>query len=102
MNNDCWVYVEKELIRLNKRAIERVGNNGVLQVFPSTKHNATTCMVLKRPKSQTSIRKVWIPNTLALILREWKKKQDELKESPELLNELRSLLLNDDETQGNG
>ena len=80
MNNDCWVYIDKELIRLNKRAIERVGNNGVLQVFPSTKHNATTCMVLKRPKSQTSIRKVWIPNTLALILREWKKKQDELKE----------------------
>ena len=35
---------------------------------------------LEKPKTESSVRKVWIPKTLALILREWKTKQDTLKE----------------------
>ena len=31
------------------------------------------------PKTDSSIRKVWLPKTLAYILREWKKAQDELR-----------------------
>jgi len=61
----------------SQQAIEKVGNNGVIKVFPSTKYNATTCMVLKRPKSDTSTRNVWIPTTAAMILRDWKRKQEE-------------------------
>ena len=30
-------------------------------------------------KTDSSIRKVWLPKTLAYILREWKKAQDELR-----------------------
>jgi integrase len=37
-------------------------------------------VVLKTPKTDSSVRKVWLPKTLAHILREWKKAQDELKE----------------------
>ena len=32
------------------------------------------------PKTESSVRKVWLPKTLAHILREWKKSQDELKD----------------------
>ena len=39
-----------------------------------------TSPVLKTPKTESSVRKVWLPKTLAHILREWKKAQDELKE----------------------
>ena len=41
---------------------------------------SSTRLVLKKPKTESSIRKVWLPKTLALILRDWKEKQDRLKE----------------------
>ncbi len=41
--------------------------------------NTSTRIVLKKPKTDSSIRKVWLPKTLAYILREWKKAQDELR-----------------------
>ena len=34
---------------------------------------------MKKPKTKSSERKVWLPKTVAYILREWKKAQDELK-----------------------
>lgn len=54
-------------------------NNGIksgdlIRVTTSTR------VVLKKPKTDSSIRKIWLPKTLAYILREWKKHQDELKE----------------------
>ncbi len=42
--------------------------------------NTTTNLVLKKPKTESSIRKVWIPKTLAYILRKWKTTQDEFKD----------------------
>lgn len=44
------------------------------------KGKSTTRFVLKKPKTETSIRKIWLPKTLAYILRDWKVKQDKLKE----------------------
>lgn len=32
------------------------------------------------PKTESSVRTVWIPESLAEILREWKKNQDRVKE----------------------
>lgn len=50
-------------------------------MFPRiVKAKSTTRLVLKRPKTETSIRKVWLPKTLAYILRDWHQKQDKLKE----------------------
>ena len=43
--------------------------------------NATTLLVLKTPKTESSIRKVWMPKTVAYILREWRTAQDKQKES---------------------
>ena len=37
------------------------------------------CKRNRKPKTKSSERKVWLPKTVAYILREWKKAQDELK-----------------------
>lgn len=40
--------------------------------------NTNTRIVPKKPKAESSIRKIWLPKTLASILQERKKSQDEL------------------------
>ena len=49
-------------------------------IFPSVMSNTHTNLVLKKPKTESSIRKVWIPKTVAYILREWRQIQDQYKE----------------------
>lgn len=71
----------KELARVDQKAINAVGEKDILFVFPRLMGGkSSTRLVLKKPKTESSIRKVWIPRTLAFILREWKEKQDKLKE----------------------
>ena len=79
--DDAHLYVEKELARVSQKAIDALGEADILFVFPRMiKGKSTTRLVLKRPKTETSIRKVWIPKTLAYILRDWREKQNKLKE----------------------
>ena len=42
-------------------------------------NGTSTNLVLKKPKTDYSIRKIWLPKTVAYILRKWKKEQDEVK-----------------------
>ena len=51
----------------------------IYYIFTPLMPNTSTRIILKKPKTDSSIRKVWLPKTLAYILREWKKSQDELK-----------------------
>ena len=41
---------------------------------------SSTVIVLKTPKTESSVRKVWMPKTVAYILREWKASQDKQQE----------------------
>ena len=52
----------------------------LIHIFPSLFPNTSTRVILKKPKTDSSIRKVWLPKTLAYILRKWKKSQEELKD----------------------
>ena len=79
-SDDAWIYVDKELERVSKRALSVLGDKGVIKVFPPLMPNTSTRVVLKTPKTESSVRKVWLPKTLAHILREWQKAQNELKE----------------------
>ena len=79
-NDNAYVFIDKELERASKRSLEALGNASVIHVFPSLFPNTSTRVVLKKPKTESSIRQVWLPKTLAYILREWKQAQDELKE----------------------
>ena len=79
--DDAHIIVNKELARVDQRAIDALGEKDIIFMFPRiVKAKSTTRLVLKRPKTETSIRKVWLPKTLAYILRDWRQKQDKLKE----------------------
>ncbi len=78
--NNASIFVEKELMRVSKNALEKLEGKDVVQVFPSVLTSNNTVLLLKKPKTKSSIRRVWLPKTVAIMLAEWKKNQDELKE----------------------
>lgn len=78
--DNAYIYIDKELTRVSKQALEKIGEKDIFYIFPPTMVNTTTRLVLKTPKTATSIRKVWLPKTLACILRDWKEYQDNWKD----------------------
>lgn len=77
--DDAHVMVVQELARVSKDARQFLDEKDIIQVFPSMMNGTSTNLVLKKPKTESSIRKVWLPKTLAYILRKWKEEQDEVK-----------------------
>lgn len=80
LNDEAWIYVDKELTRVSVAAMDALANKDILTEFPTSKKNATTRLVLKKPKTSSSERKIWLPKTLAHILLRWKQEQDKLRE----------------------
>jgi integrase len=78
--DDAHVFIEKELERVTKNAIEMLKSKDILFVFPTILSNTSTRLVLKTPKTESSVRKVWLPKTVAYILREWQQSQNEVKD----------------------
>lgn len=78
--DDASVYVDKELFRASKDVMDTLGNRDILFVFPPVMGCPKTRLVLKTPKTATSVRRVWLPKTLAYILREWRDTQQKQKE----------------------
>lgn len=78
-NDNAYIDIKQELMRVSKRAIGKLDKKDIYFIFPSLMPNTSTRVVLKKPKTETSIRRVWIPKTVAYILKDWKKAQDELK-----------------------
>jgi integrase len=78
--DNAHIEIVQELERCSKRAIEALCKKDILHFFEPLKGNTSTRLVIKRPKTESSIRKIWLPRTLAYILREWKKSQKELKQ----------------------
>lgn len=78
------VRITKELKRCQKdslAALERRGRSTVLLTFPEWKQTgSSTSLVLKAPKTESSVRKVFLPKTVALALAEEKGRQQEIKE----------------------
>ena len=78
--DDAYIIVNKELARVDQKAIAALGEKDILFMFPRMiKGKSTTRLILKKPKKETSIRKIWLPKTLAYILRDWKERQEKLK-----------------------
>ena len=61
-------------------AITAVKKKTAIRVFPRTLSNTNTSLVLKTPKTKTSVRKIFLPSTVAQMLLERKKQIDEMKE----------------------
>ena len=78
--NNASIYVNKELSRVSKDALMKLDNKDVLKTFPAVFSCNTTAIVLKKPKTKSSVRRVWLPVTVARMLVEWKRGQEEMKE----------------------
>lgn len=79
-DNNASIYVDKELQRVNRDVMEVLDNKDIIRVFPRTLSNTQTSLVLKTPKTKTSVRKIFLPSTVAQMLLERKKQIDEMKE----------------------
>lgn len=76
----AYVYINKELQRVNKTALSALDKKDVLRIFPDATETNKTVLVLKKPKTATSTRKVFLPKTVAEMLVQWKCSQDATKE----------------------
>ena len=77
--NRAYIQINKELQRVSKTAMKELDQKDILLVFPQESVRCTTVRVLKTPKTESSIRKVFLPKSVALMLREQKASQDEIK-----------------------
>lgn len=71
--------VNKELVRINYSAMQQLNDKDISFVFPTMRANCTTRLVIKTPKTETSNRTVWLPKTVAELLVQHRKEQDEMK-----------------------
>lgn len=79
-DNNARVIIDKELSRVSLEAMQKLKEKDIIKIFPTQKPHATTRLVLKTPKTESSNRTVWLPKTVALLLQKYKKDQLELKE----------------------
>lgn len=59
------VHITKELTRVEKKLIDKLHRKDIIYIFPNKLNTPSkTCLVLKCPKTQSSMRDVYIPKTL--------------------------------------
>ena len=75
--NDAKLNIVEELQRVHKNSHK---DREIKFTFPEIKPNSKTKLVLKEPKTESSIRDVWIPPTVASILWQLKNQQQKLKD----------------------
>ena len=80
---NAWLYVEKELLCVKKDSLEKLREqerDEVIFTFPAWKKMpSTTSLVLKTPKTESSVRQIYLPNTIAEALIQHKAHQNEEK-----------------------
>ena len=77
---EAYIYVDKEFQRVSKEAVKVLGGKDIIFTFPSESQLCKTVRVLKKPKTDSSIRKVFIPKTVAEMLIRQKEEQIKMKE----------------------
>ena len=78
------IYINKGLQRVNIDALEKLDSKDVIFKFPRVLSANNTVLVLKTPKTKMSKRRVYLPNTVAQMVR---KRIEELEELKELLGD---------------
>jgi len=74
------ILVNKELQRVRRDVLESLDQKDVILIFPSENSKTKTVQVLKAPKTQSSIRRIFLPKTVAGMLIHWRSLQDEAKD----------------------
>lgn len=78
--NRAYIYINKEIQRVSKKAIASLEGKDVILIFPENSKKCKTVRIMKTPKTDSSVRKVFLPKSVALMLVEWKKQQEEYQE----------------------
>lgn len=82
-DNSSVLEVRQELKRCDKKALEALDSEKrgtVFFTFPETKQDCKTSLVLKVPKTESSVRDVYVPNSVAKALEELQQEQSNRKE----------------------
>ena len=79
--NRTYILINKEVERVSKNAVDMLNSKDIILIFPSMRKNNKTVRVLKTPKTESSIRKVYIPRSVAQCLADLKKEQYEIIEA---------------------
>ena len=66
--------------RVNRDALEQLSEKGVIFKFPPALSSTHTALVLKEPKTKTSVRKIFLPKTVAEMLVKRYEEVENLKE----------------------
>ena len=80
-NEEAYIYINKELQRVNRSVLDTLEKKDVIFAFPVISERNRTQLVLKKPKTPTSIRKVFLPGSVAEMLVSWKQEQDAVREA---------------------
>lgn len=78
---EAYIYINKELQRVSRSVLDTLEKKDVIAVFPVVSERNRTQLVLKKPKTRTSIRKVFLPKSVAEMLISWKNEQDAVREA---------------------
>lgn len=73
----AYIQVNKELQRVSRDTLKKLDSKDVMLVFPPMSSRTTTVQVLKAPKTSSSVRKIFLPRTVAEMLIRWKEQQVE-------------------------
>ncbi len=65
---EAFLIVNKELQRANRNCMEELSDKDIILKFPQVNPSNSTCLILKTPKTQSSVRKVFIPRSVADML----------------------------------
>lgn len=79
-----YIFVNKELQRVSRNALEQLSDKDVIFKFPPVLANTHTALVLKAPKTKTSVRKIFLPKTVAEML---VRRRDDIENLKELFGE---------------
>lgn len=79
--NRACILINKEVERVSKNVIDELASKDIILTFPSQRNNNTTVRVLKTPKTESSVRKIFIPKYVAQYLSEIKAEQDDVIEA---------------------
>ena len=77
----AYIQVNKELQRVSRDTLKKLDSKDVMLVFPPMSSRTTTVQVLKAPKTSSSVRKIFLPRTVAEMLIRWKEQQMETIEA---------------------
>lgn len=73
------LYVDRVLDRVDKKLMDKLAKMEILFTFPNQYPGTRTALVLKQPKTEGSIRNVYIPDTVAHKLRILRRLQQKLQ-----------------------